>query len=36
MMKENYLCWRDFSIRSPEEMESAFKDVPEAIENTNK
>ena len=26
----------DFSIRSPEEMESAFKDVPEAIENTNK
>ncbi len=26
----------DFSIRSPEEMESFFKDVPEAIENTVK
>jgi DNA polymerase-3 subunit alpha len=26
----------DFSIRSPKEMEEAFKDLPEAIENTQK
>ena len=28
--------WDDYSVRSPKEMIDAFKDVPEAIENTQK